>query len=76
MSRLQYGNWVPGAVLRVYSKRRGVWHFGIAGSLSVSGPMVVHASKDRGEFVLTTYEEFTEGQPAEYTWMPESFEVQ
>ena len=29
-----YDNWVPGGVLRVYSKRHNVWHFGIAGSMN------------------------------------------
>ena len=76
MNRIQYGNWVPGGALRVYSRRRGVWHFGIAGTLGVGGPMVLHGSKDRGQFSVTTFEEFAEGQPATYTWLPPSFEVQ
>ena len=67
---LQYGDWVPGAVLRVYSKRHNVWHFGIADS--VNG-MVMHASKDIGQFAMTTYEEFAQDQVAEYTWLPENF---
>jgi hypothetical protein len=76
MNRVQHKNWIPGAVLRVYSKRWQVWHFGIAGSLTVQGPMVMHASKDRGQFVLTTCDEFSEGEPIEYTWVPESLEEQ
>jgi len=76
MNRIQYGNWVPGGVLRVYSGRRGVWHFGIAGALSVRGPMVMHGSKDRGQFTVTTFEEFAEGQPTTYTWLPPSLEAQ
>ena len=73
MDRLQYGNWIPGAVIRVFSKRRGVWHFGILGT---SWGTVWHASKDRGQFVLTTFDEFAEGQPDAYTWIPDSSEVQ
>jgi hypothetical protein len=38
--------------------------------------MVMHASKDRGQFVLSALEEFAEGQPLQYTWLPESFEAQ
>lgn len=76
MNRIQYGNWVPGGVLRVYSKRRAVWHFGIADSLDISGQTVLHASKDRGIFTRTSYEEFSEGQVAEYTWLPDSLESQ
>lgn len=68
-----YDNWVPGGVLRVYSKRHNVWHFGIASS--VNG-MVMHASKDIGCFTETTYEEFAPDQPTIYTWTPESFENQ
>ena len=55
-----YDNWVPGGVLRVYSKRHNVWHFGIASSMN---GMVMHASKDIGEFTETTYEEFAHDQP-------------
>ncbi len=73
MNRIQYGEWIPGAVIRVFSKRRGVWHFGIAGSVWRT---VMHASKDRGQFVLTTYDEFAEGQPGEYTWVPDTFALQ
>jgi hypothetical protein len=69
----QFENWVPGGVLRVYSKRHNVWHVGIASALN---GMVLHASKERGQFILTTYDEFAQGQPAEYTWLPESFEKQ
>ena len=76
MNRLQYGNWIPGGVLRVYSKRWQVWHYGIAGSRTLQGPMVMHASKDRGQFVLTTCDEFSEGNPIDYTWEPRSFEEQ
>lgn len=36
----------------------------------------MHASKDVGQFTVTTYDEFAKGQPAEYTWLPESFEKQ
>jgi Lecithin retinol acyltransferase len=68
-----YGNWFPGGVLRVYSPRHNVWHFGIASS--VNG-MVMHASKDIGEFTETTYEEFAQGQATEYTWRPENFQQQ
>lgn len=77
MNRVQYGNWIPGAVLRIYSKRRGVWHYGIAGPLDAVGmPTVFHASKDRGCFVWTTYEEFAEGEPTAYTWFPYTLEAQ
>jgi len=38
--------------------------------------MVLHGSKDRGQFSVTTFEEFAEGQPITYTWLPPSFEVQ
>ena len=72
MFGLQYGNWVPGGVLRVYSKRHNVWHFGIAGSTTGT---VMHASKDIGQFTLTSYDEFAQGQPTEYTWLPQSFEA-
>jgi hypothetical protein len=71
--RLQYGNWVPGAVVRVYSKRYNVWHFGIAGWVVGT---VLHASKELGRFTLTTYDEFVEAEVAGYTWLPESFEKQ
>ncbi|MGB7173220.1 MAG: hypothetical protein WBD23_06680 [Candidatus Acidiferrales bacterium] len=73
MNRIQYSNWIPGGVLRVYNNRHGVWHFGIAGR---TYGMVMHASKDRGQFVETTFEEFAEGQPDSYTWLPEGFEQQ
>jgi hypothetical protein len=75
MNRLQFENWVPGGVLRVYSRRHNVWHFGILTWLN-DGPMVMHASKDRGYFVVTTFEEFAQGQPVDYTWLPESFDIQ
>ena len=73
MDRVQYGNWVPGGVLRVYSKRHGVWHFGIA---SRTFGFVMHASKDRGEFAQTPFEEFAEGQTDTYTWLPNNYERQ
>jgi hypothetical protein len=76
MNQIPYDNWIPGGVLRVYSRRRGVWHFGIAGATGASGPSVMHASKDRGQFVVTSYSEFAEGEQVEYTWLPESFERQ
>jgi hypothetical protein len=76
MGRLAYGNWIPGGVLRVYSRRHQVWHVGIVAWMSVAGPMVMHASKERGHFVITTLEEFADGQPIEYTWLPETFEAQ
>lgn len=68
---LQYGNWVPGGVLRVYSKRHNVWHFGIA---DLQNGMVMHASKDIGQFTTTTYEEFAQDQVTEYSWLPENFQ--
>lgn len=76
MLAMQSGNWVLGGVLRVFSQRRGVWHFGILAGMGPMGWMVMHASKDRGAFVLTTYEEFCEGQPVEYSWLPPTFEWQ
>lgn len=54
MHRFEYGNWVPGSVIRVYSKRHNVWHFGIADWLNGHQPTVLHGSKDRGQFVRTT----------------------
>jgi len=72
MNRIQYGNWIPGGVLRVFSQRRGVWHFGIAAGLG----MVMHASKERGRFVLTTFAEFSEGQHVDYTWLPTTVQQQ
>lgn len=77
MNRLQYGNWVPAGVVRVFSKRRGVWHYGILDDLQRNPlPSVYHASKDRGMFVLTTDDEFTEGEQATYTWRPADWETQ
>jgi hypothetical protein len=73
LNRIQYGDWIPGAVIRVFSKRRGVWHYGIAGS---AWGTVLHASKDRGQFTVTSCQEFTEGLPAAYTWVPGTFEIQ
>lgn len=73
MNGIQCGEWVPGAVIRVFSKRRGVWHFGIAGPVWGT---VMHASKDRGQFVLTTYDEFAEGEIGEYTWLPDTSAAQ
>lgn len=73
MNRIQYGNWVPGGVLRVYSKRYGVWHFGVAGR---TFGCVMHGSKDRGQFLETTFEEFAEGQPDTYTWLPSDCQQQ
>jgi len=75
MYRVEHGDWVPGAVLRVYSRRRSVWHFGIADEWGQSGPMVMHASKDHGQFVLTTCAEFSEGQEPQYVQLPDSLEV-
>ena len=75
MYRVEYGNWVPGAVIRVYSKRHNVWHFGIA-DWSANGPMVMHGSKDRGRFVRTTLDEFADGQTTDYTWLPDTYETQ
>jgi hypothetical protein len=68
----QVGDWVPGSVVRVFSRRHGVWHFGI---LAANG-WVYHASKDRGMFVLTTFAEFAENQSATYTWKPANYESQ
>ena len=77
MNRIQYGNWVPGAVLSVFSQRHLVNHVGIAGPLDSSGRRTVyHASKDRGVFILTFYEEFAEGQEVSYTWLPQNLEEQ
>ena len=76
MNRIQYGNWIPGGVVRTWSQKRSVWHFGIAGSLGVHGPVVLHASKDRGEFAATPASEFAEGQTLSYTWLPKNFEEQ
>src|SRR6266850_168058 len=46
MNRVEYGNWVPGAVVRFYRKRRGVCHYGIAGPLEMVGmPTVFQAKK-------------------------------
>ena len=42
-------------------------HYGIAG---LSLGTVYHASKDRGAFLLTGFQEFSEGQPAVYIWCP------
>src|SRR5215472_8631952 len=76
MHRLEYGNWVPGSVIRVYSKRHHVWHFGIADWPIGLQPMVMHGSKDRGQFVRTTFDEFARGELTSYTWLPESSETQ
>jgi hypothetical protein len=38
--------------------------------------MVMHASKDRGQFVLTTFDEFREGQHARHVQVPGNPEVQ
>jgi hypothetical protein len=75
MNCIRYGNWIPGGVLRVYSQRYGVWHYGILTWL-YGMPMVMHASKERGHFVLTTYDEFACGQPVRYTWLPENLGIQ
>lgn len=75
MNRSQYGNWIPGAELRVYSRRYGVWHVGIL--VWVFGvPMVIHASKDRGMVVQTTLEEFSEGLPVYYGRTSANLEAQ
>jgi hypothetical protein len=76
MQPIRYGNWILGGVLRVFSQRRGVWHFGILAGTGPMGWMVMHASKDRGGFVITTFSEFCEGQPVEYTWLPTTYEQQ
>ena len=77
MNRIEYGNWVPGAVLRVFSPRHLVYHYGIAGPLDLGGrPTVYQGSKDRGIFLQTCYEEFADGQQALYTWLPQNFEQQ
>ena len=68
-----YDNWIPGAALRVWSPRHGVRHFGIAGWVPGT---VYHASKDRGQFVLTSFEEFAEGQPAFYERYPQPHQAQ
>jgi hypothetical protein len=75
MNRVQHGDWIPGAELRVYSRRHGVWHVGILTWL-YGVPMVMHASKDRGQFVLTTLEEFSYGLPAYYGRIPANLEAQ
>jgi hypothetical protein len=76
MHRVEYENWVPGGVIRVYSKRHDVWHFGIADWPSGLQPMVMHGSKDRGQFVRTTFDEFANGELTDYTWLPDMFETQ
>jgi hypothetical protein len=38
--------------------------------------MVMHASKERGCFVLTTFAEFSEGQHVDYTWLPTTVQQQ
>jgi hypothetical protein len=48
-------------------------HVGIA---SWMVGMVYHASKEHGQFLLTTYDEFAQGEPTEYTSFPETFEAQ
>jgi Lecithin retinol acyltransferase len=73
VNRVQYGDWIPGAVIRVFSKRRGVWHFGILGWTVGT---VWHASKDRGLFVLTTFAEFSEAQQVTYSWIPDGYGTQ
>jgi Lecithin retinol acyltransferase len=73
MNRIQRGDWIPGAVIRVFSARRGVWHFGIAGW---NHETIWHASKDRGYFLLTTLHEFAEDQPCVYVFAPETNEIQ
>lgn len=64
-------NWVPGSVIRVFSKNRGVWHFGITGTVWGT---VYHASKELGAFALTDYDQFAWGQDVQYTWFPETAE--
>jgi hypothetical protein len=76
MQPIQCESWIIAGVLRVFSQRRGVWHFGILAGIGPMGWMVMHASKDRGAFVITTYEEFCEGQPVDYTWLPATYEQQ
>lgn len=52
---------ISGSVVRVYSRRHGLWHFGILGPLTESGWTVFHASKDRGYFACTSFHEFADG---------------
>lgn len=73
MNRIQYGNWVPGGVVRVYSNRHQVWHFGILGR---EPGVVMHASKDRGQFLATDFAEFAEDQPDAYTHLPQDYAEQ
>lgn len=75
MNRIQYGNWIPGAEVRVYSRRYGVWYVGIV--VWVFGvPMVIHASKDHGMVVQTSLEEFSDGLPVYYGRTPVNLEAQ
>jgi hypothetical protein len=64
--------WIPGAELRVWSRRRLVWHYGIAGWVPGTA---VHASKDRGQVALTSFDEFAEGETVWYGRLPRTFEA-
>jgi hypothetical protein len=75
MYRIQYGDWIPGAEVRVYSRRFGVWHVGILVWLC-GVPMAIHASKDHGVVVRTSLEEFSEGLPVYYGRIPANLKTQ
>jgi hypothetical protein len=76
MNKLVRWDRVSGSVVRVYSRPHGVWHYGVLGSPTATGWTVFHASKDRGYFACTSFDEFADGLEVAGVWAPLTSEQQ
>lgn len=69
-------NYVPGSILKVWSTRYNVFHYGVVDWPSAFGqPRILHSPKG-GKLCSTALNEFTEGNTPEPTWVPHSREEQ
>ena len=67
----QMQTWAPGSILRVWSRRHGVFHWGVSDWPDWTGVRVIHSAK--GSFVRsTTLQEFAEGELIEIVWVPQN----
>jgi len=67
---------VPGSILRVWSSRYKVFHYGVVDWPSFFGQQRVLHSPKGGKLCSSTLEEFTEGNKPEPTWVPQARDQQ
>ena len=61
----------PGSILKVWSRRHGVFHFGVVDWPGLAGEQVIHSAK--GSFVRSTpMQVFAEGETVEIVWVPQN----